>query len=69
MTHSSASLLAGPQFVKAGYAGDNIPKFTFPSMVGRPTLRAEEDVIGDVELKVRQSSSHAVGRSLGAAVS
>lgn len=41
----------GTGFVKAGYAGDNIPRHVFPSMVGRPTLRAEEDVIGDVELK------------------
>jgi len=40
------------QYVKAGYASDNLPRFTFPSIVGRPILRAEE-AIGDVELKVR----------------
>jgi actin-related protein 2 len=40
------------QLVKAGFASDNLPRFTFPSMVGRPVLRAEEDVIGDIELKV-----------------
>lgn len=41
-----------PQFVKAGYAADNLPRFIFPSIVGRPVLRAEEEAIGDVELKV-----------------
>ena len=40
------------QYVKAGYASDNLPRFTFPSIVGRPILRAEEEAIGDVELKV-----------------
>lgn len=40
------------QFVKAGYAGENLPATMFPSMVGRPILRAEEDAIeGDVEIK------------------
>jgi len=45
----------GTGFVKAGYAGDNMPRHVFPSMVGRPTLRAEEDVIGDIELKVSRT--------------
>ncbi|KAG2379316.1 hypothetical protein C9374_007455 [Naegleria lovaniensis] len=40
----------GTGFVKCGFAGDNFPKATFPAMVGRPLLRAEES-IGDVELK------------------
>lgn len=40
------------QYVKAGYAGDNFPRTVFPSMVGRPMLRADED-IGDLVLKVR----------------
>lgn len=40
----------GTGFVKCGYAGDNFPTSVFPSMVGRPILRAEES-IGDVELK------------------
>lgn len=39
------------QFVKAGYAGDNFPKHIFPSMIGRPMLRAEEEAVGDVALK------------------
>jgi actin-related protein 2 len=41
----------GTGYVKAGYAGDNIPRKTFSSMVGRPTLRAEEDFIEGVVLK------------------
>jgi len=40
----------GTGFVKVGYAGQNFPACSFPSMVGRPILRAEEDV-GTVELK------------------
>lgn len=43
------------QYIKAGYAGENIPQYTFPSVVGRPMLRAEEEVIGDVVLKVRST--------------
>lgn len=30
------------QFVKVGYAGSNFPEHVFPSIVGRPILRAEE---------------------------
>ena len=41
----------GTGFVKCGFAGENFPRHMFPSMVGRPTLRAEEDAIGDVEIK------------------
>jgi actin-related protein 2 len=41
----------GTGYVKAGYAGDNLPRKTFSSMVGRPTLRAEEDFIEGVVLK------------------
>lgn len=41
----------GTGFVKCGFAGNNLPDHLFPSCVGRPTLRAEEDVIGDIELK------------------
>jgi actin-related protein 2 len=40
----------GTGFVKVGYAGQNFPAYSFASMVGRPILRAEEDV-GTVELK------------------
>jgi len=32
----------GTGFVKVGYAGSNFPEFSFPSIVGRPILRAEE---------------------------
>ncbi|EOD34198.1 hypothetical protein EMIHUDRAFT_449293 [Emiliania huxleyi CCMP1516] len=39
-----------PQFVKCGFAGDNFPTHIFPSIVGRPILRAEEKV-GQVQLK------------------
>lgn len=40
----------GTGFVKLGYAGDNFPKYIFPSMVGRPLMRYEED-FKNVELK------------------
>ena len=33
-----------------GYAGENFPRFTIPSIAGRPLLRATQK-IGDVELK------------------
>ena len=40
------------QFVKVGYAGSNFPAHIFPSMVGRPIIRATNK-IGDIEVKVR----------------
>jgi len=40
----------GTGFVKCGYAGDNFPAFIFPSMVGTPMMRFEEE-FKDVELK------------------
>jgi actin-related protein 2 len=40
----------GTGFVKIGHAGNNFPDHTFPSIVGRPILRAEERT-GDVEIK------------------
>jgi len=40
----------GTGFVKVGFAGDNFPAFIFPSMIGRPLMRFEED-FKDVELK------------------
>jgi actin-related protein 2 len=43
-----ASPPPSPQYIKAGFSGDNLPRYTFPSVVGRPTLRAEEEVLGDV---------------------
>ncbi|MCL4128710.1 UNVERIFIED_CONTAM: hypothetical protein GTU68_053256, partial [Idotea baltica] len=38
------------QFVKVGYAGCNFPAHIFPSMVGRPIIRATNK-IGDIEVK------------------
>lgn len=40
----------GSGFLKMGYAGDNFPRFTIPSIVGRPMLRSNQ-TIGDLELK------------------
>jgi actin-related protein 2 len=40
----------GTGFVKIGHAGSNFPDYTFPSIVGRPILRAEERT-GDIEIK------------------
>jgi len=34
----------GSGFVKVGWAGSNFPSHIFPSMVGRPILRFEEDL-------------------------
>jgi len=36
----------GTGFVKAGFAGANFPAHSFPSIVGRPILRAEERSVG-----------------------
>jgi actin-related protein 2 len=41
----------GTGFVKVGYAGQNFPTAIFPSMVGRPILRAEESISETMELK------------------
>jgi actin-related protein len=40
----------GTGFVKCGWAGDNFPSFIFPSMIGRPLMRYEEE-FKDVQLK------------------
>lgn len=39
------------QFVKCGYSGSNFPAHIFPSMIGRPIIRAHNK-IGDIEVKV-----------------
>lgn len=39
------------QFVKCGYAGANFPAHIFPSIVGRPIIRAVNK-IGDIDVKV-----------------
>jgi len=41
----------GTGYLKIGWAGDNFPAHTFPTMVGRPMLRFDEKIEG-VELKV-----------------
>jgi actin-related protein len=40
----------GTGFVKCGYASDNFPTFIFPSMIGKPMMRYEEE-FKDVQLK------------------
>ncbi len=37
--------------MKVGYAGKNFPEHIFPSMLGRPIIRAEEADMNDVVLK------------------
>jgi len=41
----------GTGYVKCGYAGDNFPSLIFPSMIGKPMMRAEEDFDANIELK------------------
>ena len=41
----------GTGFVKVGYAAQNFPSSVFPSMVGRPQLRAEMESIENTELR------------------
>lgn len=41
----------GTGYVKIGRAGTNFPSHTFPSMVGRPILRAEEHVDSNIAIK------------------
>ena len=43
----------GTGYLKAGFGGQNLPEFSYPSMLGRPMLRAEEDVLDGIQLKVR----------------
>ena len=40
----------GSGFLKMGYAGENFPRYTIPSIAGRPMLRASQK-IGEIELK------------------
>ena len=40
----------GTGFVKCGYAGTNFPAHIFPSLVGRPIIRAANR-IDDIEVK------------------
>lgn len=41
----------GTGFVKVGYAGQNFPSYIYPSMIGRPIIRAEEELLENVQLK------------------
>mmetsp|Transcript_2379 Transcript_2379/g.3431 ORF Transcript_2379/g.3431 Transcript_2379/m.3431 type:complete len:393 (-) Transcript_2379:72-1250(-) len=41
----------GTGFVKVGVAGENFPRFIYPSLIGRPILRAEEVLQKDIILK------------------
>lgn len=41
----------GTGFVKIGRSGENFPDYTFPSIVGRPILRAEEHDVRSISLK------------------
>merc|ERR1711957_410854 len=36
----------GTGYLKMGYGGDNFPRHTIPSIVGRPMLRANQEVNG-----------------------
>jgi actin-related protein 2 len=40
----------GSGYLKMGIAGENLPKFTIPGIIGRPMLRSEER-IGNIEIK------------------
>jgi actin-related protein 2 len=40
----------GTGYLKMGYAGDSFPRYSIPSIVGRPMLRSDQK-IGDLELK------------------
>lgn len=41
----------GTGFVKCGFAGTNFPAAMFPSMVGRPIMRYEENSVEGIEVK------------------
>lgn len=43
----------GTGFVKAGFAGDNFPVCSFPSMVGRPLMRAEKTEFEGQEVELK----------------
>ncbi|KAL2353540.1 actin family [Cryomyces antarcticus] len=51
MAEAPIVLDGGTGFLKAGYAGQNFPDHQYPSIVGRPILRTEEQNSGDIKLK------------------
>ncbi|QSS59502.1 endocytosis and membrane growth and polarity [Histoplasma capsulatum] len=50
MAEAPIVLDGGTGFLKVGYAGQNFPEHQFPSIVGRPILRSEEQA-GDIIVK------------------
>ena len=53
----------GTGFLKAGFAADNLPPFSFPTIVGRPWLPAQGDVPGH---DARSTARMAAGGRAGA---
>ncbi|RMZ75532.1 hypothetical protein DV738_g5434, partial [Chaetothyriales sp. CBS 135597] len=51
MAEAPIVLDGGTGFLKVGYAGQNFPEHQFPSIVGRPILRTEEQAAGDIVVK------------------
>lgn len=51
MTDAPIVLDGGTGFLKVGYAAQNFPEHQFPSIVGRPILRSEEQGESDIVLK------------------
>ncbi|KAI3422074.1 Actin- protein 2 [Globodera pallida] len=41
----------GTGFVKCGYAGANFPSFIFPSAVGRPLVRSQQQLVNNIQIK------------------
>lgn len=41
----------GTGYMKMGFAGDNFPRATFASLIGRPMLRAKQVLSENLELK------------------
>jgi len=48
----------GSGYLKMGYAGESFPHYTIPSIVGRPALRANQNVDG-LELKAEMFGDEA----------
>ena len=53
MQHEGEAIICDPGtgYMKMGFAGDNFPKASFASLVGRPMLRSEETLGEEVQLK------------------
>ena len=46
----------GSGFLKMGFAGENFPRFTIPSIAGRPLLRANQK-IGEISIPNGENSN------------